>query len=111
MDLKTLDELTKKISQDLGINFLSDSDEDVEEDDEDEMEFRAQLQEEFKRMKSSESGVPKSKLKQLYIKMMKSGPVLMKDKTASDQFLSQLSSEELSKLMDILQMEPEETIK
>jgi hypothetical protein len=106
-----LEELTKKISKELGTGFLSDSEDDIDDDDEDDAEFRAQLMEEFKRMKSTESSVPKQKMKQIYLKMMKTGPTLMKDKTVADQFLSQLSAEELSKLMEILQMEPEDVIK
>jgi hypothetical protein len=70
-----LDELTKKIGKELGTTgFLSDSsDEDEDEEDEDDAEFRRQLMEEFQRMKSNESDIPKKRLKQIYLQLMKSG--------------------------------------
>jgi hypothetical protein len=75
LDLKSLDELTKKIGKELGTTgFLSDSsDEEDDEEDEDDAEFRRQLMEEFQRMKSNESDIPKKRLKQIYLQLMKSG--------------------------------------
>eukprot|EP01080_Neovahlkampfia_damariscottae_P002990 gene2990-5000_t len=113
LDLKSLDELTKRIGKELGTTgFLSDSSDDEDEDeDEDDAEFRRQLMEEFQRMKSNESDVPKKRLKQIYLQLMKSGNSILKDKSVADQFLTKLNSEELAKLMEILQMDSDETIK
>lgn len=106
-----MDELTKKIAKELGTDFLSDSENEDFEEEEDDAAFRAQIMEEFKKFKSSDTDISKQTLKQLYMQLLKSSPTLMKDKTAADQFLSKLSSDELSKLMEILQMTPDETIK
>jgi len=111
LDAKTLDELTKKIAKELGTDFLSDSEDEEFEEEEDDAAFRTQIMEEFKKFKSSDTDIPKQTLKQLYMQLLKSSPMLMKDKAAADQFLSKLSSDELSKLMEILQMTPDETLK
>jgi hypothetical protein len=67
--------------------------------------------EEFRKMKSTESNVPMKRLKELYIQLMSSGQSILKDKSIGENFLSKLAPDELQKLMEILQMEPEETIK
>jgi len=119
MDLKTVDLLTQKLAKDLSNKgFLNDSDDD--EDDEfddlsDDDDFKQQLLQEFKNLNSlsqdKQSSVTKSKLKQIYIQLLKSGQSMITDKNVADNFISKLQPNELSALMDLLQKEPDDAIK
>jgi len=112
--LKVVEDLTKKLAQDLGTGFLDSDDDENDEDEEDDDEFRKEIMAQFRtlRQQSGESAnsVSKQRLKQIYLQMLKSGTSLMSDKGLADQFLSKLDSQEISALMDILRMDPEDTI-
>lgn len=78
-------------------------------------EFRKQLLSEFRTLKQqsgdASNAISKQRLKQLYLQLLKSGPNIMSDRTMADQFLAKLDSQEITALMDILRMDPEETMK
>ncbi len=62
-------------------------------------------------MTQQHSVLPKSRIKELYMQLLKTGGSIMTDKTAADTFMSKLSAVEMTALMDVLQMDPEQTIK
>ncbi|KAG2383168.1 hypothetical protein C9374_004505 [Naegleria lovaniensis] len=119
LDSKTVDMLTQKLAQDLSSKgFLNDSDDsdDGDLDDlSDDEEFKKQLLQEFKNLNSlsqdKQGNVPKSKLKQIYIELLKSGQSMITDKNTADHFISKLQPNELSSLMNLLQKEPDDAIK
>jgi len=80
LDLKSLDELTKKLSKNLGTGFLDDIDSDTsdEDDDKDDAQFRSQLMEEFRKLKPDTTKIPKQRMKELYIQLLKSGASIMR---------------------------------
>ncbi|KAL9650337.1 hypothetical protein ABK040_014990 [Willaertia magna] len=122
MDLKTVDLLTQKLAKDLSTkNFLDDDDFDEEDDDNelsDDEDFKNQLLAEFKNLNlltaskdnNQNSNIPKSKLKTIYLSLLRSGQDLITDKNQADEFLSKLLPNELAALMELLQKDPEETI-
>lgn len=120
-DLKRLEELARKLAaEDFSLMSAGPADAaqseqrgtalDIGAADVDEVE--AALLDEFRALAASQQqAVPKVRIKELYLQMLKSGDSLLRDRSVADGFLSLLSAPEMDALLSLMQKDADDVVR